>query len=199
MSQTFVVPVVDDQPPTLVFPGRCVSCGAPRDAESTLAITRLVVKDGDQVPITFRYQIPHCARCARATKAVFLAGLIPFLLGFAAAGLVAFLSVAFWTSPLDDPTSRTTPSLVLGAAAALAAGLVGGFVAEILARLLLWPLFGWSLLTAPLLALQLLQDADHVAGVTAKLKSDRSALLLTFRHETVAREFSGLNSGSGSA
>lgn len=194
MSQTVSIPVANDVPPTLVFPGRCVACGGPREAESRLDITRLVERRrGRQVALTFRYQVPHCARCARATKTVFLAGLIPFLLGFAAAGIVAFLYVAVWASPLDEPVQRTTPSLVLGSGAGLAAGLIGGFIAEVLARLMLWPFFGQSLLAAPLLVRQLLEDSDYVAGLRARLNRERTALTLTFRRDTVAQEFAALN------
>ena len=61
---------------------------------------------------------------------------------------------------------------MLGAFVGLLAGLVGGFVFEVLARVVLLPFLGPALLRAPLLASQLLSDADYVAGVSGKLKAD---------------------------
>jgi hypothetical protein len=181
---------------TLVFPQRCVCCGAAKETESTLALTRVVTRGSRQEPYTLKYQIPHCARCARSTKSVFLAGCIPFVLGLLLVGIGVFLLVAFGAAlwGLDDyGKPHNSNSLVLGAAAGLFAGIAGGFLFELLARLLLLPLLGTGLWSAPLLAFQLLTDSDYVAGVKGRLESDGLNIHLTFLNDDIAREFASLN------
>ena len=179
-----------------VFPKRCASCGAPPETESKLALTRLVMRGKRQEQIALSYPIPHCRRCARSTKAVFLAGLIPFLLGFLLIGGAAFIVVtlgafAWGLDNYGQPANAN--SLVLGAAAGLFSGLIGGFIFELAARVLLLPFFGAALFRAPLLAVQLINDADYVAGVSGKLNADGSTLQLTFSNADIAREFQSLN------
>ena len=89
-------------------------------------------------------------------------------------------------------------SLVLGAAAGLFAGIAGGFFAELLGRLLLVPVFGRTLWSAPLLVRSLLTDVDHVAGVTAHPNADLSEVILTFAIDDVARAFVDANPAAGS-
>ncbi|MCB8985380.1 MAG: hypothetical protein H6659_16235 [Ardenticatenaceae bacterium] len=196
MSQTFQIPIPPAGQSPLVFPNRCVCCGAPKQAESTLLINRLVTRGEQQVPVSLTYQVPHCERCARSTKAVFLAGCIPFVLGVLLVGGLTFFAVTYgaiiWR--LDEyGQPNNTNSLVLGAAAGLVAGLVAGFLFEAAARVLLLPLFGKALFRAPLLAAQFFTDADYVAGLTAR--PDRAALLLqlTFANDEIGREFRTLN------
>jgi hypothetical protein len=180
----------------VVFPNRCICCGSAKEAESTLVLTRFVMRGKRQEEAVLKYQIPHCWRCARSTKTVFLAGLIPFLLGLLLVGLVVFVVVTFGAtrSGLDDYGSPNNDnSIVLGLAAGLFGGLVAGFVFEILARIILLPLMGKGLLVAPVLALQLLDDSDYVAGLKGKLESDASSVHLTFLNDEVGREFRSMN------
>ncbi len=180
----------------LVFPSRCICCGATSDAESTLALTRMVTRGQRQEPVTLKYQVPHCRRCARSTKSVFLAGCIPFVLGLLVLGLAVFLLVAFGASRLgldDYGKPHNANSLVLGAAAGLFAGLAGGFLFEVIARVILLPVMGRGLLAAPFLALQLLTDSDYVAGLKGRLESDASCVHLTFLNDDIAAEFRSLN------
>lgn len=196
MSQTFQIPIPPTGQSPLVFPNRCVACGAPKQTESTLLINRLVVRDEQQVPVSLKYPIPHCERCARSTKAVFLAGCIPFVLGVLLVGGLTFFAVAYGASVrgLDEyGQPNNFNSLVLGAAVGLVAGLIAGFLFEVAARVLLLPLFGQALFRAPLLAAQFFTDADYVAGLTAR--PDRAALFLqlTFANDETAGEFRSLN------
>lgn len=198
MATTLCVSIPRNAPPLLTFPARCVGCEGAPDTESTLAVSRLVVnhKTGAQRPVKVRYQIPHCAACARRTKSVFLASLLPFTLGFLVIGLAAFAVVGLGAMALGlDEMGRpvNSNSLVLGAAAGLAAGLAGGFACEVAARLLLVPIFGRGLLRAPLLVPSLFTDADHVAGLTGRPNADFTRLTLTFDNEAIAREFSAAN------
>lgn len=196
MSNTFQIPLIPDPGRPVVFPNRCICCGATKEAESTLALDRMVTRGARQEPMTLKYQVPHCKRCARGTKSVFLAGCIPFVVGLLVVGLAVFLVVTFGASSLgfdDYGNSNNSNSLVLGAAAGLFAGLVGGFLFEVIARIILFPVMGRSLLAAPLLALQLLSDSDYVAGLKGKLESDASRVHFTFSNDDVAREFRSLN------
>lgn len=196
MSRTIQVPIPSEGQSPLVFPDRCVSCGAPKQAESTLLVNRLVERGQKQVQISARYQAPHCQRCAKSTKAVFLAGCIPFVLGLLLVGGITFFVVAFGAAQtgLDNyGQPNNTNSLVLGAAVGLVAGLIGGFLFEVVARVVLLPIFGRALFQAPLLAAQLLNDSDYVAGLSAKPDRDGRNLQLTFANDEIAREFEALN------
>lgn len=198
MPTTFRAPYVPDSPSPLVFPDRCLSCGAPKETESRLALSRLVTRGQRQSSVTLNLPIPHCARCALATKSVFLAGLIPFLGGFSVVGLAAFAVVFAGAAVLGldelwPLQPGGTPSLVLGALAGLLAGFAGGFVFELAARVVLLPFFGRALFGAPLLAAQFLGDSDYVAGVTGRLATDGSHVQLTLSNAEMAREFATLN------
>jgi hypothetical protein len=147
------LPAGSQSPPA--FPNRCVNCGAAREAESRLTLKRLVMRGQRQVEVSWQADIPHCLRCARATKSVFLAGCIPFVLGFILVGLVAFGAAVYGASAigLDEMGDGDSPnSLVLGAAAGLFGGLIGAVVFELAARIVLIPLLGLAVLRAPLLA-----------------------------------------------
>src|SRR5215212_10493375 len=98
MSQTIQIPVPAHGPSLITFPNRCVCCGRPKQSESTLAINRLVLRGSKQKQIAVKYQIPHCHTCARSTQAVFLAGCIPFVLGFLVIGAAAFVGTALGAS-----------------------------------------------------------------------------------------------------
>lgn len=196
MSRTFQVPLPDEGQAPLVFPQRCVGCGAPPQTESTLLINRLAPRGQRQVSVSAKYQIPHCARCARTTRVVFLAGLLPFGLGVLLVGGLVFFAAAFGLSALgldDYGQPNNANSLVAGAAAALMAGLAGGFLFEVAARVVLLPFLGRALWQAPLLAAQLLNDSDYVAGLTAKPDREARFLQLTFHNAAVADEFAALN------
>jgi hypothetical protein len=195
MARSFQIPN-NPENANLVFPPRCVCCGNNKEAESTLGLTRLVKRGSRQQEVSLKYQIPHCASCARSTKAVFLAGCIPFVLGLLVVGIGVFLLVSFgamlWgVDEVGKPNNAN--SLVLGAAAGLFTGLVGGFLFEVIARVLLLPIMGQGLLAAPLLAFQFLNDADYVAGLKGRLESDGSIIHLTFLNDDLAREFQNLN------
>jgi hypothetical protein len=196
MSQIFRIPISAKSQSLIDFPNRCVCCGAPKQSESTLAINRLVTRGKRQEQITLKYPIPHCQTCARSTQAVFLAGFIPFVLGTLVIGGVTFVGVALGASVLgldDYGQSTNANSLVLGAAVGLFAGLIGGFLFEVAARLLLLPIFGRALWQAPLLAAQFLNDSDYVAGLRGKLDPAGAQLQLTFSNDEIAREFKAMN------
>jgi hypothetical protein len=196
MSRTFQIPISKKNP--VIFPARCVSCGEAAQTSSVLAINRVSRKGKKPVPIAEKFLVPHCKRCARSTKAVFLTGLIPFGLGLLSVGglTLALVTIAAMKGGLDNyGLPNNANSLVLGAFIGLIAGLIGGFVFELAARVVLLPFFGMALLRAPLLSAQLLSDSDYVAGLRAKLNAQATVLLLTFSNDRIASEFETLNRG----
>jgi hypothetical protein len=184
----------DPRPPA--FPPRCVGCGAAPVAESRMLLQKLVTRGQKQEQVSLTLLVPHCQRCARATKSVFMAGCLPFIGGGLLVGLAVFVSVFILAARagLDEMTDgEEWPSLILAAAAGLFAGILGGFVIEIAARLLLLPFMGTALLRAPLLAAQLLNDSDYVAGLSARLNRDATQLELRFERDEAAQTFAGFN------
>lgn len=200
MSATVSVSVVPDRPP--VFGDRCVGCGASPVATSNLAMARLVPRArGRQEAVSLTWPVPHCAACARATKAVFLAQFVPFALGFLAAGGAALAATWYGATRagIDEvgaPNPRTPNSWVLAGAAGLAGGIAGGFVAELVARVLLLPVFGAALWRAPLFVPSLFTDTDRVAGVTARPDATMATVTLRFDRDDAAVAFVAANDPS---
>jgi hypothetical protein len=197
MPTSYNVPIPGGHAPSLTFPARCVSCAKAAETTSRLMIVKNIArrKGGGQQTVRIQFDVPHCAGCVRATKTVFLAGLIPFGLGFLLVGGSAFfvvgISSALWG--IDDVgRPGNANSLALGAAAGLFGGIAGGFVFELAARLLLLPFMGRALLRAPLLVPTFFTDADYIAGLTARPNADFT-LTLTFANSEIAREFEAAN------
>jgi hypothetical protein len=194
---TVTLAVSGGNPP--VFSDRCVGCGATATTSSNLAIAKVVTgPSGGQRPVRLTYAVPHCAACARSTKAVFLAQLIPFALGFLVVGGVALAgtwygATIFGLDEVGQTNPRTPNSWVLAGAAGLFGGIVGGFVVELVARVALLPFFGAGLWKAPLLVPSLFTDSDRVAGLTAHVNADVTELRLTFDRDDAAREFAAAN------
>ncbi|MBK8904929.1 MAG: hypothetical protein IPM53_27365 [Anaerolineaceae bacterium] len=196
MSRSFRLSLPAANPEKIRFPNRCVCCGAPRQADSTLVVSRLVMRKQRQEPVTLHYAVPHCDRCYRGTKSVFMAGLLPFLTGFILLGGAAFVVVTFYAVDMGldlNNVPGSGNSLVVGGVAGLAVGLVSAFLFEGVARLLLLPFFGQALWQSPMLMAQFIQDADYVAGLRGKLDPEAKHLLLTFNNNDMAAEFAELN------
>lgn len=199
MARSFRLPLPAANPENIRFPNRCVCCGAPRQADSMLVASRLVMRKQRQEPVTLRYAVPHCDKCYRGTKAVFLAGLVPFLAGFILLGGAAFVLMTSYAIDLGldlNNVPGSGNSLVVGGAAGMIVGLAGAFLFEGAARLLLLPVFGQALWQAPMLMTQFIQDADYVAGLRGKLDPQAQHLLLTFNNDELAAEFAQLNGGT---
>jgi hypothetical protein len=195
MSSKIQFPVVNNNL-VAVFPKVCMCCGGARETESALVLGKQVARGGKQKSITVKFGIPHCQRCARTTKTVFIAGCVPFVLGFLLVGLAVFLVVSFYSlgSGLDDHGKPgNSNSLVLGAAAGFFAGLVGAFLFEVAARVVLLPFLGRGLFDAPLLAIQFLKDSQYVAGVSARLNKEATQVEFEIANSRVAQEFARLN------
>ena len=182
----------------VLFPERCACCGAPQEAESTLSIYRLVTvgKRSRQEQVKHSWQVPHCLRCARSTRSISTVALTSFCLGFVLFGIVAFIGVTYgaWLLRLDEyGQPNNSNSLLVGAFAGLVSGLLGGLVFELLARIVLLPWYGRGLLSAPLFAVQVLNDSEYVAGLAAKPNRDATQVQFVFDNASIADEFKRLN------
>ena len=200
MPTTVHLPLAPRDPRPPAFPRECVGCGAAPVAESRMLLQKRVARGQRQEQVSLTLLVPHCARCAAATKRVFLAGCVPFVLGGLLVGLAAFalVFVLSLNAGLDDlGDGEDWPSLILGGAVGLVAGVAGGFLAEVAARVVLLPFLGPALLRAPLLAAQMLSDSDYVAGLSARLSADGSRLELRFAREAAARGFAAVNRDVG--
>lgn len=113
MPQSFRLPLPSANPEQIHFPDYCICCGAPRQADSTLVVNRLVMRGQRQESVTLRYAVPRCDTCNRRTKAVFLAGLLPFLAGFILLGGAAFVLTAFYASELGIDRNSVPGSATL--------------------------------------------------------------------------------------
>jgi hypothetical protein len=200
------VPISGGTAPDLTFPARCVSCAQAAETTSRLLVVTNVTrrsargrqtqqKQRKQQTVRIQFDVPHCAACAWSTKAVFLAGLIPFALGFLTVGGAAFVAAGLGAAyiGLDDVGRRENAnSLVVGAAAGLFGGIAGGFLFELVARVLLLPIMGRALLRAPLLVPSFFTDSVYIAGLSARPNPDFT-LTLTFANDEIAREFEAAN------
>ena len=169
-----------------------------REAELKLNVSR-TIKAGQgkkNVEKSVTWAVPHCRRCERSTKAVFLAGCVPFALGFVLCGLAALVVGAGVATYYDDGSTSplgSNTSWQVGVVVGLVAGLLGGVVFELLARIVLLPLYGRALWNAPLFSTGLFGAADYVAGLDAKMSADGTQLQLRFADARIAGEFAALN------
>ncbi len=192
MPKTYRIPFPSAEPGQIRFSSHCVCCGLPAQATSNLVVTRQVKRKRKQETEILHYPIPHCEQCHRGSKATFLAGLLPFAAGFILLGGAAFLITMFYAvdQGIDQNTiPGSNNSTVVGGAVGLIIGMLGGFLFELLARLLLLPIFGKALWQAPLLLTQFMRDSDYVAGVEGRLDRPSGELLLTFNREDLAEPF----------
>lgn len=180
-----------------LFPDRCVACGDPPASDTTFAVSRTITRKRKQSQLKVTLEVPHCRRCARISRAIDDTGLWTTIVGFLVIGALVFVAVVYgaWIVGLDDSTqsSTTTPSLVLGAFFGLLAGIAGAALFEGLARLLMLPFYGATVLRAPLFAAQFLADTSYTAGLTGKLDPKGERLELTFENVSVAEAFAHAN------
>jgi hypothetical protein len=99
---------------------------------------------------------------------------------------------------LITPAGTSTQTLdlpwVVGGAAGLIAGLIGGSVVEFFVRMLAVPFYGKLLTRRPLTILGLFTENDELIGISAKFFRETNMLHLAFENEEIAREFKKLNS-----
>ncbi len=172
----------------LKFPERCVNCGRPK--ETTLGLS---LDLGQQAKIpNLQLKVPMCNVCAEKERGIARVTLVPFLAAGLLVGVLIFVPVTL-LSP-EGTTSRTTSMpLVLGGAAGLIAGAIGGTLVEFVVKMLATPFYGKLLTRRPLTIFSMFTAQDHLMGIAAWLAREEKTVKLNFENEEIAREFAQLN------
>ena len=179
------------KPPKLSFPDRCVNCGKPKARTWALKLSTGAQARGEMVQLDL--DVPLCADCVAKENRIGNVTWIPFFLtGFLAC---AATFVPVWLLSPEGSTLQTYElPYVLGAAAGLVAGIIVGTLVEFGLKLLLAPVYGKLLLKRPLTALSVLNNSEHLIGLSARLGENRKILKITFENDEIAREFIAINS-----
>ncbi len=198
MSKTFDLPVTSPSF-ALALPNRCVNCGRPREAEMTFKFAR-PAQAHHKLPQEIVLGVPQCARCRKQSERTDYLMWISFFVGVVAAAAVAWVAyVWLWGFVADTlvgsgglmPSTEASAGTVI-LLAALISGIPGGMLLEAVVRPLFlpcFPLFGVSILYAPLLAVQLLGDVEYTAGLRGNMSKDFKTLRLKFYNDEVASDF----------
>lgn len=196
MPVHYQIPIPPQGQPEIQFPADCIGCGQPAVTTSTIQLEGLRQQDQRQFPVSIKYSVPHCQRCANSTRNIFLAGFVPFVAGFVLAGGIAFLAGLLWATQMGfdlNTTPGTNNSWITGGVAGFITGFVGGFGLELAVRLVLSLFWSRELWHAPMLAAQFLEDSDFVTGLKIQFANQRQAVRLTLYHQATGKAFGELN------
>src|SRR5688572_16625062 len=185
------IPIRDQKnPPVLKFPDQCVNCGKPKEAMLGITLQMGAQKRGQ--PVLMKLDVPMCAICADKERGIAKVTLVPFLIAGVLIGLVVFIPVVLIA---PDGTSTQTLSMpwVLGSAAGLIAGVIGGSLVEFLVKILAAPFYGKLVTRRPLTLFALLTESDALIGLSAKFTRETGVVHLIFENDDIAREFKKLN------
>src|SRR6185436_20498784 len=94
--------------------------------------------------------VPLCLRCKGIDQRVFLASLLTFGVGFIGCGIACFALLFIWDGKtgilrdlgVDNLQGQPNAWFVLVGGVSFIVGLIGGFLIEAVAKLLLIPFFG---------------------------------------------------------
>ncbi|NOH03804.1 MAG: hypothetical protein HND47_18490 [Chloroflexi bacterium] len=187
----FQLPIPDlKKPPAFKFPERCVSCGKPK--EEMLGISLNMGVQIRNKPVTLEMKVPMCKACAEKERGVAKVTLVPFLIAGLIVGAVVFVPVTLLAPEGTSPQTLNTP-FVLGGAAGLFAGILGGTMVEAIVKTLAIPFYGRLVTRRPLTVLAMFSEADQLIGISVKFLRDKKLVQLEFENEDIAREFSKLN------
>lgn len=198
MSKSFTIPWAFDSPPDLAFDGRCACCSAATPETFPLKIIHTAQSGGEMARREAEIALPLCPRCAREDERN---AVISFGAFFGAGGVAAiasfvvalYYSARFTTWLGADARTAGEFDWVVALLAALLGGVAAGFAAELLAKIIFFPVLGRAFRFAPLLAAELLGNTSCKAGVKHALSKDASALRLTFMNDDIAAAFARRN------
>ncbi len=178
------------KPPILKFPERCVNCG--KSKHENLGITlHMGVQKRDQ-PVTMPLSVPMCKTCADKERSIAKVTLIPFLIAGFIIGVLVFIPIVL-IAPEGTTSQTISTPLVLGGAAGLVAGIIGGTVFEFIAKMLAVPFYGKLVTRRPLTIFGLFANTDELIGISARFLREKKLVHLEFENEEIAREFIQLN------
>lgn len=189
---TVDVPIKDAKnPPRIIFPDRCVSCGKPKHVVMPMKLNMGVEKRGQGVLMDF--PVPLCAECEKKEKRITYVTLVPFLIAGLIVGVIAFIPAMLFAPEGTTPQTYGFP-FVFGGLVGMVVGVIAGTVVEFIFKFLFAPLYGQLLLKRPLTILSFFNDSEDVIGLSARFADKKRSLKITFENDDVAREFERLNS-----
>jgi hypothetical protein len=188
---TVDIPIRDPKkPPKLTFTDRCVNCGKPKARTWTIKLNTGAQKRGQLTQVEL--EVPLCADCVAKENRIGNVTWIPFFFVGLLACAVVFVPV--WLISPEGPSLQTAElPYVLGAAAGMFAGIIIGTLVEFVLKLLLAPVYGKLLLQRPLTILSVLNDSEHLMGISTRFAENRKILKLTFENDEMGREFVTMN------
>ncbi|MEW6406704.1 MAG: hypothetical protein AB1649_33400 [Chloroflexota bacterium] len=133
-----------------------------------------------------------CNEHAAQERRIASATLVPFLVGGAIFGAIAFVP-ALLLSPEGTMPDTTSFPFVFGGFVALVVGTISGTAVEFITRLLAAIKYGSMLRKRPLTIFQFFADTEYLPGLSAKLARDKKSLYLEFENADFGREFARLN------
>ncbi len=185
------IPIRDKKnPPVLVFGDRCVNCGKPK--ETLLGITLQMGEQKRGQPVLIKLNVPMCTACAEKERGIAKVTLVPFLIAGFLIGLAVFIPVVL-IAPNGTSTQTLSMPWVLGGAAGLIAGVIGGSLFEFLVKILAAPFYGKLVMRRPLTVFGLLTEGDQLIGLSAKFSRGTGTVHLIFENDDIARNFKKLN------
>ncbi len=198
MARSFTIPWAFESPPDLAFDNLCACCGDATTNTFPLKIIHTTQINGKMARRDAEIKLPLCGRCSREDErnavisfgAFFGVGGVAAIASFVVA-LIYSMRLTAWLGA--DARIASEFDWVMAALAALLVGVAIGFTAELLAKILFFPLLGRAFRFAPLLAVEILGTTTCKAGVKFALSKDTSALRLTFMNDDVAAAFARRN------
>lgn len=186
------IPIRDKKnPPVLEFPDRCINCEKSKETMMGITLQTGAQKRGQSV--VMKLNIPMCNVCADKERGIAKVTLIPFLIAGVLSGLIVFVPVVLIV-PEGNSTQTMGLPWVLGSAAGLIAGLIGGSLVEFFVRMLAVPFYGKLVTRRSLTIFGLFTESDELIGISAKFFREKNMLHLAFENDDIASEFKKINS-----
>ena len=198
MAKSFTIPWAFDLPPDLAFDSQCACCGDATPNTFPLKIIHTTQADGETARHDAEIKLPLCARCNRADERNAVISFGAFFGAGGVAAIASFVVALFYSARLTkwlgaDVRIAGEFDWVVAALAALLFGVTVGLLAELLAKIVFFPLLGRAFRFAPLLAVEILGSTSCKAGVKYALSKNASALRLTFMNDDIAAAFARRN------
>lgn len=188
---TTSIPIADlKNPPNLQFPNRCVNCGKPKEEILSLSFDMGVQKKSGQV--LMKIAVPMCKVCAEKERSIAKVTLIPFLIGGAIFGAIAFIP-AWIFAPQGTSTQTLGFDFVFAGFIALIVGIIFGTIIEAIVKTIAIPFYGKLVTKRPLTILSFLSETDDLIGISAKFIKDKKQIQLQFENQEIANEFKKIN------
>lgn len=143
-------------------------------------------------PTLMKISVPMCKACAEKERSVAKATLIPFLIGGAIFGAIAFVPAFIFSPEGTTPDTAAFP-YAFGGFVGLAVGTIFGTLIEAVVKTISIPTYGKLLTKRPLTILSFFSNSDDLIGVSAKFIKDKKQIQLQFENQEIEKEFTQLN------